>query len=116
MSNPACRSNQEPAFSASTQSGCTKMAAAADTGTQPRVSLMDGQLEYRQVLSQPTYTSPLGPHGLTQQDMIPSPASTESLLNHTFGEQAFSPAGPTMPDYTVSPLHEAPAQNPPFNV
>lgn len=48
--------------------------------------------------------------------MIPSPASTESLLSHSFGEPPFSPAGPDLAAFTDSPQYDAPARDHTFNI
>lgn len=59
---------------------------------------------------------PPGPQGHCQQYMIPSPASTESLLSHSFGEPPFSPAGPDLAAFTDSPQYDAPARDHTFNI
>lgn len=108
MSSLAIRRDLGPQFEASTRARCTKMATAAAAGSQPHASTMDGGSEQRQVLTPAilNYT-PLS-HGISQQAMTSSPASTESLIGHTVGDQAFSPAGPNRPYYnyfTTPGLH-----------
>lgn len=60
---------------------------------------MDGATEHRQVPTPATLTyTPLS-YGTSQQALTNSPTSTESLIGHTLGDQAFSPTGPNRPIY-----------------
>lgn len=99
MSIAAARRDLGPQLEASTWVGCTKMAAAAASGTQQHAACIDGATKHRQVLTPATVIYTALTYGPCQQVLTPSPTSTESLIGHTLGDQALSPAGPNRPIY-----------------
>lgn len=78
------------------------VAAAAAVASQLQASHAEGAPDLRQVLAPALLHFTPGSHTAGLQAQTPSPASTEYLLSHAFGDRAFSPAGPVAPAYTDS--------------
>lgn len=115
-SPPVCTDrNLEPQFATSTRPRCTKMATMAAAPSQPHTSASERTLEHRKVLPPALLTYTPGIHGYGQQALTPSPASTESLLSHSFRDQAYSPAGPVESSHADFPPHGATGPDQSFN-
>lgn len=92
ISGNQARRDLGPQFDQALPTGCTKM----DTATLQHASGTEGRAEQRLVIASASLTyTPASQNKLLQQ-MIPSPASTESLLSRHFGDPDYSPAGPTL--------------------
>lgn len=100
MSGPTARRDLGLQFSKAQRDGCTKMATVT---ASIHAACEERNPDQRQVILPATHTYSQVAQGTPRPPLVPSPASTESLLGRTMEDYSLSPVGPALPRMQTTP-------------